>query len=85
MYNQILVEGVTYKIILNSDKVIENLVYKTKVNLNGKEMFHFVDISNKDRDTYLNISYVAGIIETGTELNSVIFDQMQEANTITAI
>ena len=47
-------------------------------------MFHFVDISNKDRDTYLNISYVAGIIETGTELNSVIFDQMQEANTITA-
>ena len=84
MYNHILVEGVTYKIILNSDKVIENLVYKAKVNLNGKEMFHFVDIANKERPTYLNISYVAGIIEMGTELNSVIFEQMEEANTITA-
>ena len=84
MYNHVLVEGVTYQVIMNSDKIIENLVYKNKVNLNGKEMFHFVDISNKDRDTYLNISYVAGIIEMGTELNSVIFDQMQEANIITA-
>ena len=84
MYNHILVEGVTYKIILNSDKVIENLVYKAKVNLNGKEMFCFVDIANNERPTYLNISYVAGIIEMGTELNSVIFEQMEEANTITA-
>ena len=84
MYNNVLVEGVTYRVIMNSDKIIENLVYKNKVNLNGKEMFCFVDIKHDDRPTYLNISYVAGIIETGTELNSVIFDQMEEANTITA-
>ena len=82
--NNVLVEGVTYRIVMNSDKIFENLVYKNKVNLNGKEMFCFVDIKNDERPTYLNISYIAGIIETGTELNSIIFDQMEETNAITA-
>tara|TARA_R110000824_G_scaffold109467_1_gene257037 strand:- start:1560 stop:1817 length:258 start_codon:yes stop_codon:yes gene_type:complete len=84
MYNNVLVEGVTYRIIMNSDKILENLVYKQKVNLNGKDMFCFVDIKHDERPTYLNISYIAGIIEIDTEMNSIIFDQMQEANQITS-
>jgi len=83
MYDDILVQGVTYKILMNSDKVLKNLVYKRKINLNGKEMFEFIDISNEDRPTYLNISYIAGIIEDNTELNSIIYEQMKEANVIT--
>tara|TARA_R110002051_G_C8585635_1_gene478009 strand:+ start:377 stop:634 length:258 start_codon:yes stop_codon:yes gene_type:complete len=84
MYNNVLVEGVTYRIIMNSDKILENLVYKQKVNLNGKDMFCFVDIKHDERPTYLNISYIAGIIEIDTEMNSIIFDQMQETNQITS-
>ena len=76
--SSLFAEGIEYDIGQNDGNMFKQIIYLGKKMHNGKAMLVFA-MHNNEKQLIINPSYMSWAMERDTEMNPVLFNQMEEA------